>query len=369
MQEAVFFSILRATLGQPLGVAVETEIFNLTPGDFKRLFQMAQKQSLLGLVYDGVKKKGITLPRELALSWSMRVEAIRGYNEQMNSLAARLTNLFGNLGCKSAILKGQANARLYPNPGARQPGDIDIWVSGGKRAVIGLLREHGLMDGASVSDIHAHLAKERFGLDVEVHFVPCGCNYNPFADRCMQKFLREEIEKAELVPEGFYAPSVRFALVMQLSHIRRHFFGLGIGLRQLVDYFILIQNSTDEDRETVRQMLLPMGLHHIAGAVMHVLGQVFGLDESKMLCKPDSKRGEILLREILADGNFGAHASRKKGSVYIWWVKNRLRLFWLLGFDFNETLWLLLRYWGGFIFQIPTRLAILRKMLKHRRKK
>lgn len=365
----MFFSILRAALGQPLGVAGETGIFNLSPSDFKCIFQMAQKQSLLGLVYDGVKKMGITLPRELALSWSMRVEAIRGYNEQMNSLAARLTNLFGNLGCKSAILKGQANARLYPNPSARQSGDIDIWVSGGKRAVIGLLREHGLMDGASVSDIHAHLAKERFGLDVEVHFVPCGCNYNPFADRRMQKFLQQEIEKAELVPEGFYAPSVRFAMIMQLSHIRRHFFGLGIGLRQLVDYFILIQNSTEQDRETVRQMLAPAGLSHIAGAVMYVLGEVLGLEESQMLCPPDTGRGKVLLREILEDGNFGVHAKRKKGSVFMWWLKNRLRLLRLLNFDFSEALWLLLRYWGGFIFQIPTRLAVLRKMLKHRRKK
>lgn len=367
MRLTLFYNVLRAALGQPLS-DLSTDFANLSPEDCSFLFEMAKRQSLLGLVYDGAKKLGVPLPRELALKWFMRVEAIRGYNGQMNMVAVRLTSLFGELGCKSAILKGQANARLYPDPGMRQPGDIDIWVSGGKASVLRLLKKQGLMDGATVSDIHAHLAKARFGVDVEVHFVPCGCNYNPFADRRMQKFLQQEIERAELVPEGFYAPSVRFAMVMQLSHIRRHFFGMGIGLRQLVDYFILILNSSEQDREAVRQMLAPAGLSHIAGAVMYVLGEVLGLEESRMLCRPDVGRGKVLLREILEDGNFGSHARRKKGSVLMWWLRNRLRLLRLLSFDFSETLWLLLRYWGGFVFLIPTRIGILRRFLSKSKK-
>lgn len=382
MQDSVFFEILRAALGQPFGVAHEGEnpqgcaslnsqdcAKNLSPDDYNFLFQMAKKQSLLGVVYDGVKKLGLPVPRNIALGWSLRVEGIRGYNSHMNLVAMRLTSLFSGLGRKSAILKGQANARLYPNPSVRQPGDIDIWVSGGKASVLKMLKKQGLMKGATVSEIHAHLAKECFGIDVEVHFVPCGCNYSPFADRHMQRFLLEEIERAELVPEGFYAPSVRFALVMQLSHIRRHFMSLGIGLRQLVDYFVLIQNSTAEDRAEVGKLLNRMGLQHIAGAVMHVLREVFGLEDGKMLCRPDSRRGEILLRAILDDGNFGAHSSRSKGSVYVWWLKNRLRVFRLLRFDFAEVSWLLLRYWGKFVFLIPSRIVILRDFLSRRRKK
>lgn len=368
MQLSIFYSILRAALGLSTGDVSKADIAKLTPDDCMCLFQMAKKQTLLGVVYDGMKIMEVAIPRELSLNWFMRVEAIRGYNNQMNSVAARLTSLFENQGCKSAVLKGQANARLYPNPEARQPGDIDIWVSGGKASVLKMLKKLGVMKNATVSDIHAHLAKECFGLDVEVHFVPCGCNYNPFADSHMQKFLCDEIEKAELVPEGFCVPSIRFALVMQLSHIRRHFLGLGIGLRQLMDYFILIQNSTEEDREAVGKMLPCMGLVHIASAVMHVLHEVLGLEEGKMLCKPDIRRGEVLLREILDDGNFGARSSRAKGSVYMWWFKNRLRILRLLRFDFVETLWLLVRYWGKFVFLIPTRIAILRNFLLRRQK-
>ena len=43
---------------------------------------------------------------------------------------------------QTAILKGQANARLYPDKHARQPGDVDIWVEGGRERVLALLPNH-----------------------------------------------------------------------------------------------------------------------------------------------------------------------------------------------------------------------------------
>lgn len=102
---------------------------------------------------------------------------------------------------------------------------------------------------------------------------------------------------------------------------------------------------------------------------MYVLGEVLGLEEAKMLCPPDSERGKVLLREVLADGNFGTHAKRAKGSVFMWWLKNRLRVLGLLRFDFAESFWLLLRYWGKFVFLIPSRFGIFRRALAARRKR
>lgn len=90
----------------------------------------------------------------------------------------------------------------------------------------------------------------------------------------MQRWLEAEILHTELVDEGFYVPSVRFALVMQLSHIHHHFMGEGIGLRHVCDYFMLLRNSSAEDRRVVAGRLKSFGLHHTAGALMWVLGKV-----------------------------------------------------------------------------------------------
>ena len=59
--------------------------------------------------------------------------------------AARVTQLFVEQGLPSAVLKGPANARLYPDPLSRHGGDIDICVPGGYDKVKQLLIDTGLV--------------------------------------------------------------------------------------------------------------------------------------------------------------------------------------------------------------------------------
>lgn len=63
--------------------------------------------------------------------------------------------------------------------------------------------------------------------------------------------------------------------------------GEGIGLRHVCDYFMLLRNSSAEDRRVVAGRLKSFGLHHTAGALMWVLGKVLQLDPALMLCEPD----------------------------------------------------------------------------------
>lgn len=47
--------------------------------------------------------------------------------------------------------------------------------------------------------------------------------------RRLQQWLEQEILHTTTVEQGFNVPSVRFALMMQLAHVQRHFLGGGIG--------------------------------------------------------------------------------------------------------------------------------------------
>lgn len=115
----------------------------LTDDEWRWLYKEATRQSLLGVCY----VNRADMPKDLAMCWAPAVETIRGLNKLLNGEAARLTRLFADQGRKATILKGQANARLYPDPYLRQPGDIDIWVEGGRDSVIALLDEmHILSD-------------------------------------------------------------------------------------------------------------------------------------------------------------------------------------------------------------------------------
>ena len=133
------------------------EGFEATPTEteWTALYQTARKQSLTGVVYTAVARldKAQQPPMALAMQWLSEAETISGLNQLLNREAARLTRLFADEGRQTAILKGQANARLYPDKLSRQPGDIDIWVEGGKDSVIALLEQMRLIEGIGKSAI------------------------------------------------------------------------------------------------------------------------------------------------------------------------------------------------------------------------
>ena len=83
-----------------------------------------------------------------------------------------------------------------------------------------------------------------------------------------------------------------------------------------------------------------LGLWGFAGAVMYVLREVMGLDEKRMICAPDERRGRLLLEEIMAGGNFGHYDERNHfGQGALWHNIQRFRRDWrMLRFYPSEAL-------------------------------
>ena len=322
----------------------------LTDEEWRWIYKAAVKQSLVGVCY--VNRTDI--PVDVAMPWAAEAEIIRGLNKLLNEEAARLTKLFAEQGRKSVILKGQANARLYPNPYSRQAGDIDIWVEGGRDSVVALLNDlQMLSEDKFLHHHHVHMKTEN-SIEVEVHFRPSSGNYNPLTNRRLQDWLEQEIKNTTRVDMEFNVPSIRFALVMQLAHIQRHFLEEGIGLRHVCDYYWLLQNATEDDCREVALLLKRFGLRHMAEALMWVLGEVLHLEEELMYCKKDCYRGEWLLSEIMAGGNFGYYVTRRKKGTFKRCIARRLRrLKMMMRFDFWEFFWAEIRFLRNIVRKIP----------------
>ena len=329
--------------------------------EWKAVYKLAKHQSVLGVAFSGIKKLPVELrpERKMLLRWSLDAEGTAGMNVLLNQEAARLTQIFDGAGRKNAVLKGPANARLYPDPLSRQCGDIDIWVEGGRNSVSKLLYDLNLLnadtDDHAYSLHHIHLPKNKDGVTVEVHFKPA--SGIPFRNGSLQKFLNDEIRKSELVPEGFYSPSLKFALVMQLAHMQQHFYAGGLGLRQYTDYLMLLRHSTDSDKNTAVAIMKRLGMMRACGAVMWLLQKVFGLEREQMLCAPDRWRGERLLSVALKGGNFGQHKEAPKPkNVFVRWFKDRMNALTWLPFDPINAIFKELKYWRATISLIPKRI-------------
>lgn len=228
---------------------------------------------------------------------------------------------------KQWILKGQGNAAMYPNPSARTPGDVDIWVNAGREEIRRLAHLLVKKANGNVDDeCFNHIGISVNGISVELHSTP-GFMANFVYNRRLQKWLKLNVDlqccNIEELPNGVGAvavPTISFNIVYQLYHLYHHYFYEGVGLRQIVDYYYVILNLElgvwncrlcDEELKNceleIQNSLKHLGLWKFAGAMMYVLHKVMGLSEDRMIVPMDMKRGRMLLDDILNGGNFGQY--------------------------------------------------------------
>lgn len=309
----LFFELIRIALGRQ-------ETFSRTPTDeeWHELFEEAKRQTLVGVLYDGLCRLSTNEkpPHQLLINWHATAQKIICDNKRLNHDTVWVSQRWEKLGYRNVILKGQGNALLYPDPMLRQPGDIDIWLDGDRKKIANYIRSHFPKLEVTRIEMDFPVRKDT---PIEVHFQPSFL-YDPFKDRKMQRYFRRQLAKpkqVELSGEGIISiPNDEMNLVFQLSHIYRHLFYEGIGLRQLMDYYYLSQLLTTTKGEELRQKVLPvindLGLMKFCRALMWVLGEVFNMPKEQMLTEPDERRGRFLLREVMRAGNFG-HADDRVG--------------------------------------------------------
>lgn len=316
MGNTLFFFLIRISLGRETTLSyVPNEV------EWQEAFAEAKRQALIGVCYMAIERLPAEQrpPRNVLLNWYGQTEFIKVNNRRLNKKAASLTKYFAQLGVRSTVLKGQGVAQSYPEPLMRVPGDIDLWVEGGRRKVLCLLK--GQYKIGEVVYHHADFSISE-KVEVEVHFRP-SWSFNYFRNRRWQFFFAEmadiqfvhRVKLPEKVGE-IATPTGSFNCVYLLMHIYRHLFDEGIGLRQLLDYYYSLRQSYSEaEKQTIRRNLSYLGLSKFASAVMYVEQVVFGLEDHYLLVPIHESEGRFLLSEIMKAGNFGQYDERNRHSA------------------------------------------------------
>ena len=222
--------------------------------DWQMLYSFASKQALLGLCFDGIERLGEEYPedlkrnpigRELLMTWMGKAQQIRRQNRKVNTVAGKLFSMLREDGLRYCILKGQGNALMYPNPYSRTPGDIDVWIDASRERIM----EYAQKKFELEDDIRLqHLETSLDGVPVELHFFPCSMN-NPIYHARLQKWFRRnaDLQCSHIVglPDeagDIAIPTTAFNVIYQLTHLYHHFFDEGIGMRQIIDYFLVVND-------------------------------------------------------------------------------------------------------------------------------
>ena len=244
-----FFAFLKYCLGYKENMSRVIAGMN-----WHELYSFASKQALLGLCFEGIERLGEEYPeelkrnpigRELLMTWMGKAQQIRRQNMKVNAVASKLFSMLREDGMRCCILKGQGNALMYPNPYSRIPGDIDVWIDASRERIM----EYAQKKFELEDDIRLqHLETSLDGVPVELHFFPCSMN-NPIYHARLQKWFRRnaDLQCSHIVglPDGagdIAIPTTAFNVVYQLTHLYHHFFDEGIGMRQIIDYFLVVND-------------------------------------------------------------------------------------------------------------------------------
>ena len=352
-----FFELLQVAIGNRQALTSRP-----TDEEWELLYSECEKHALLGIAFCGVERlpKEQFPPFDVAAEWVHDAQVAKERNKRLNAECEALTRYLERDGFGSCILKGQSNQVNFPEHlrDYRTAGDIDVWVMPkGEENVSLKKRRRSVMKYVSSKVgnqrvIYHHVDFPIMDTEVEIHFTPSWMK-NPFHNHRMQKYFEQEWNNIEKTDYGFFIPSARLNVVYQLTHIFRHLFNEGIGLRQIIDYYFVLRKfeglvvRDERVREKCLEQIERLGLKRFASAVMWVIQEVIAPPQVSqhsdakdwqkrcpwMICKPNEKEGRFLLSEILQAGNFGKHDERANGeynsgtlSHTIYKIKRNLRL-------------------------------------------
>ncbi len=298
------------------------------------------RQSIQGVVFGGIERAELTIPQDVLFEWISMAEMTKHTNATLNRQCVELTAFFKKNGYCSCILKGQANAMLYPRPELRSPGDIDIWVAKESRGKKDKERNDTSEDAAEIirmvqekcPDAHYGYHHVKFPIyqdtSVEVHYMPSVLN-NWKYNAGVQKFEASQKERqlqnrVKLDGAEIGVLTDDFNVVFLMLHMYKHYFSSRNNLKQMMDYYYLLKRDDVRNmKEYVEEQFRRFGIMRYARGVMWVMKEVLGLEKKYLIVEPDEEFGRVLLSDTL---NYGLEGEYGKIGILFGRIKDNLHL-------------------------------------------
>ena len=313
-----FFELLRAGLW--VHEARLSKHYNI---DYPAIMQMAEEQSVVGVVTAGLEQvSDVTVPKEMLLQFIGSTLQIEQQNKDMNGFVARLIELLRKRDVYTLLVKGQGIAQCYERPLWRSCGDVDLFLSENnyeraKEILIPLssdvekefklLKHIGMTVNGFVVELHGtQRIRLTRRIDREIDEVQKECFYGG------------EVRSWQNGNTQVFLPGANQDVIFVFTHILQHLFIEGIGLRQICDWSRLLFTYRESiDQKRLENHLKAMGLMTEWRAFASLAVDWLGMPANKMPLYDSGfkSKGSRLLSFVLETGNFGHNRERGGGSI------------------------------------------------------
>lgn len=313
-KHSLLFSLLRNVLqGRTDGVSsadAETLV---------DVLEEAEKQSVAALVFDAINRCEIKLPLKTVVNYVAYSQQVKFGNEQLNAAIVALGRLLDGAGVNYAIVKGQSVAAFYPQPLLRQSGDIDFYCDKDnfEKAKQVLQSQWHVEFEESASEYHLHFVYKE--VSFELHYSLTSL-YDEQKNAYWENLLAAD-EGGEVLINGYRIKTLSPTLhtLYIFLHLYHHLLELGIGIRQFLDFAMMLYACNDIDREALRHHLQELGMEKAFRACGCIVVENLGLPAEYFPYQQsdvDRRYANRILQVVFYRGNMGKH--NKKGGFHGW---------------------------------------------------
>lgn len=325
----LFFALIRAGLWEDtMAHDSRFTVPDFEQVDWNEVCRLAEEQSSVGVVLAGidwfkVHDTQFTVPQEVLFQWIGEVQMLEQQNIAMNQFIGRLVGKMRDADIYTLLVKGQGIAQCYERPLWRCCGDVDLFLNNvnynkTKKLLVPIasevereyIREQhlGMTIDNWVVELHGAL---RCGLSRRIdktldeiqNNIFCGGSVRSWMNGSTQVFLPGENEDAVFV----------------FTHILRHLYEGGIGIRQICDWCRLLWTYRDSlNYGLLKLRIRKMGLMSEWRAFGAFAVDYLGMPSEVMpMYSSDAKwkrKADKICSFIIEVGNFGHN--RDMGYLY-----------------------------------------------------
>lgn len=308
--QQAFFALLRAGLW-------EQEVRLVPYGEvvFSALLDLAEEQSVVGLIAAGIEHVADGRPaKKDVLPFIGRTVQLEHRNQAMNYFIGELIGKMGEEGIRSVLVKGQGVARCYERPLWRSCGDVDLLLDfeNYEKAKSFLIPLATSIDDEDEQRKHLEIIINAWSVELHgtLHTRQLK-DLNYVLDEVQhQVFERVRVRTWKNDAVDVLLPAADEDVFFVFSHIIQHFFGGGIGLRQVCDWCRLLWTF----RDSIDAYLLESRLHKagmltewkaFAALAVDWLGMPVEAMPLQNASKKWSRKAVRIMAFILETGNFG----------------------------------------------------------------
>ena len=349
-----FLALVRVGLWEDVNLDLNDSLNLNGKVDWEKVYQLATEQSVLGLVLAGIERYKnlnenanhnhnesdnhdynnnggdsqlglrstlrLELPSQmLLLQWIGEVQILEQQNREMNRFIEELIQGLRNADIYTLLVKGQGIAQCYERPLWRASGDVDLYLSetNYKRAQVFLTPKAQSVD----EELHGeqHIAMHINQWVVELHGA-MPTRLISRIDKGLEKvqnnlFCGGEVRSWQNGHTIVFLPSPDNDVLIVFTHILKHFYRGGIGLRQICGWCRLLWTYRSvlnlrllEAR--VREMGLMSEWKAFGTLAIEYLGMP--VEAMPMLSNLNAnlndklrRKAELILEFVMETGNFG----------------------------------------------------------------